>query len=113
VCHVLRLVGFEAEVALSSRAALAMLDKRMPRLLLAECYLHGLTGVQLGEHVRRIDRMVPVILMSGFSQDIAAPRKTHQAFLQKPFRAETLVLAVRHLLGAPLFLRAPVAQKLH
>ena len=53
------------------------------------------------EDIRRIRRDVPVLLVSGYSQEDLAQRfagKHVDSFLQKPFLPETLLEKVRDLL---------------
>jgi two-component system cell cycle sensor histidine kinase/response regulator CckA len=70
---------------------LVVLDRTMP----------GESGAEALEEIRRIRRDVPVLLVSGYSQESSAQRfagKQGDGFLQKPFLPETLLEKIRDLL---------------
>ena len=70
---------------------LVVLDRTMP----------GESGAEALEDIRRIRRDVPVLLVSGYSQESSAQRfagKHVDGFLQKPFLPETLLEKIRDLL---------------
>jgi len=70
---------------------LVVLDRTMP----------GESGAEALEDIRRIRRDVPVLLVSGYSQESSAQRsagKQGDGFLQKPFLPETLLEKIRDLL---------------
>jgi CheY-like chemotaxis protein len=70
---------------------LVVLDRTMP----------GGSGAGALEDIRRIRRDVPVLLVSGYSQENSAQRfagKQVDGFLQKPFLPEALLERVRDLL---------------
>ena len=70
---------------------LVVLDRTMP----------GESSAEALEDIRRIRRDVPVLLVSGYSQENSAQRFAGEhidGFLQKPFLPETLLEKVRGLL---------------
>jgi len=92
--------GFEVLVASNGRAALELCDRHGPRLA---AVLLDLTMPQLGggEVLRALKQRradLPIILMSGYTEDEAAcrfPRSDVVGFLQKPFRIPDLLRLVR------------------
>jgi PAS domain S-box-containing protein len=71
------------------------------RLVVLDRTLSGESGAQALEDIRRIRRDVPVLLVSGYSQEDSAQRFAGEhgdGFLQKPFLPETLLEKVRDLL---------------
>ena len=99
----LRFCGYTVAVALNSKSAIQMMRTKLPQLMLADVFMPEITGVELSAYLKEVYGVVPfpIILMSGTSQHIAAPRKCYDAFLPKPFFAESLVLEVRNLIGPP------------
>ena len=60
----------------------------------------GITGVALVKIVREVRPDIPVILNTGFSEDINAEAAAKMGiyYLEKPVRAESLIQAVGELL---------------
>jgi len=74
--------------------ALVILDVTMPRMGGFACY----------EQLVRVNPEVKVVLCSGYSvEDLGArlPQHPHVRFVQKPYRIEELLEAVRSLMGEP------------
>jgi len=70
---------------------LVVLDRTMP----------GVRGAAVLEEIRRMRREVPVLLVSGYSQEGSAQRfagKHVDGFLQKPFLPEAFLEKIRDLL---------------
>jgi CheY-like chemotaxis protein len=87
-------------VALSGSEALASISDRQPDLLISDCCMPDIGGVQLSDELkaRPVDMQFPILLMSGSLQCRVAPGNSYDAFLRKPFLAEDLLLEVRKLL---------------
>jgi two-component system chemotaxis response regulator CheY len=96
--------GYDVSVALSGAEALAKVASQQPELLISDCCMPDIGGVQLGEQIkaRSGGTRIPVLLMSGSLQCRVAPGKSYDAFLRKPFLAEDLLLQVRTLLQESL-----------
>lgn len=94
--------GYDVSVVLSGSAALATISDRQPELLISDCCMPDLTGLQLSEQIKASPSTshLPILLMSGSLQCRAAPGKSYDAFLRKPFLAEDLLLEVRKLIPA-------------
>lgn len=92
--------GYDVSVVLSGSEALAKISDREPELLISDCCMPDITGLQLSEQIKARPSMtpLPILLMSGSLQCRVAPGKSYDAFLRKPFLAEDLLLEVRKLL---------------
>jgi len=68
------------------------------RLVLLDLTMPKLDGVQVYSEIRRLNTLVPILLMSGYSEQQARARFTDKAlsgFLQKPFDIPTLQRALQ------------------
>jgi CheY-like chemotaxis protein len=92
--------GYDVNVALSGSEALARISARQPDLLISDCCMPDMGGLQLSEQLkaRPADLHFPILLMSGSLQCRVAGGPSYDAFLRKPFLAEDLLLEVRTLL---------------
>jgi CheY-like chemotaxis protein len=92
--------GYDVSVALSGSEALASISGRQPDLLISDCCMPDISGVELSEQIkaRPVGGRFPVLLMSGSLQCRVASGTSYDGFLRKPFLAEDLLLEVRKLL---------------
>ena len=92
--------GYDTSVVLSGEEALVKISGQRPELLISDCCMSGITGLQLSEQIKAIPSTtsLPILLMSGSLQCRVAPGKSYDAFLRKPFLAEELLVEVRRLL---------------
>jgi two-component system chemotaxis response regulator CheY len=92
--------GYEVSVVLSGSEAIATISDREPELLISDCCMPDITGLQLSEQIKARPSLtkLPILLMSGSLQCRVAPGTSYDAFLRKPFLAEDLLLEVRKLL---------------
>jgi CheY-like chemotaxis protein len=92
--------GYEVNVALSGADVLASIAARQPDLLISDCCMPDMSGLQLSEQIKAkpADLQFPILLMSGSLQCRVAGGPSYDAFLRKPFMAEDLLLEVRKLL---------------
>lgn len=100
-CMMLEAYGYKVAVASCGKDALAKIAECPPELLISDCCMPGLTGVELSEQLRVVpsSSWFPILLMSGSLQCTAAPGKSYEAFIKKPFLAEHLLIQVRKLLN--------------
>ncbi len=97
----LALQGFDVCTARTGAEALDSIRKHAPELLISDCEMPGMTGVQLSEELRGdpLTAQVPILLMSGSLRGDVARGGSFDAFLRKPFRGENLLAEVRKLVS--------------
>ncbi|MDW8371117.1 MAG: response regulator, partial [Geminicoccaceae bacterium] len=105
VSAVLEDEGYRPRQAATAEEALAQLAKRAPGLVLLDIWLEGskLDGIQVLERIKADYPFVPVIMFSGhgtIETAVAAIKKGAYDFIEKPFKADRLILAVEHALEA-------------
>ncbi len=96
----LRLIGYQAQVAYGPRAAIDAFTREFPSLILLDIQMPGMDGVEVCRYLRRDPRTthVPVIAMSTESQPEMLDRvyaAGANTFLAKPVSLETLEQAVQ------------------
>jgi DNA-binding NtrC family response regulator len=73
-------------------------------LLIADVVMPGLSGPEVAERLRAHHPEMHVLFLSGYTSHAALPERMTaepNAFLQKPFTAETLLAKVRERLARP------------
>lgn len=108
--------GFQTRTADSSMQALHEVQVRKPALVILDVWLQGsdIDGLGVLEEVKRLDRNLPVILISGhgtIETAVAAIRKGAYDFVEKPFKSERLLLLVRRALELTKLKRENTALK--
>lgn len=89
--------GFEVTALTDARAALELLGQQSFDVVLSDITMPGMTGLQLLERIRRVDRETPVELMTGYAEvdtAVQAIQKGAFDFIIKPFRPAYLVHAL-------------------
>ncbi len=114
VADILEDEGFRPRSAKDSTEALRELDATPPALVLLDVWLEGseLDGIELLDEMRRREPELPVLVISGhgtIETAVAAIRKGAYDFLEKPFKADRLLIAVARALEAAK-LRREVAE---
>jgi DNA-binding response OmpR family regulator len=97
--QVLEQEGYRVSAASRRDQARAMLRKGDVDLIVTDSALRGGNGDDVAKAAAR--RKLPVIMMSGEPGRIARLSGGPLPFLEKPFRAATLVRVVAQILGAP------------
>ena len=102
----LRHSGFRVLEASGGAEALRIIDQPGQRidLMITDLVMPGMNGRQLMEHARELRAEMPVLFISGYTDD---PRTReliaeHVEFLQKPFSPATLVRRVRTILDGAI-----------
>jgi two-component system chemotaxis response regulator CheY len=92
--------GYEVNIALSGEDALSQIQARQPDLLISDCLMSELSGLELSQRLNAgpTCSLFPILLMSGSLQSQVAPGKSYDAFIKKPFLAENLLNEVRKML---------------
>jgi PAS domain S-box-containing protein len=96
--------GFEAVAAVDGRDALEIMDRVGHRItaVLLDLSMPRMGGLETFRRLREIRPDLPVIMMSGYTEQVVAPQFTGNgpgltAFLQKPFLAEDLMEILRQM----------------
>ncbi len=97
--------GYQTREAGDSTAALASIESRQPSLVLLDIWLKGseLDGLEILKIIKQNHPYVPVVIMSGhgtIESAVAAIKDGAYDFIEKPFAADRLVLAVTRAIDA-------------
>jgi PAS domain S-box-containing protein len=90
--------GYEVASAASADEAWRMTRARMPDLLLSDVVMANASGGELALRLRAEAPSLPILLMSGYTDDVIARHLVEEqrlAYLEKPFSTRTLLKAVR------------------
>ena len=108
----LRSFGYTCHQAHDADEALRLLDEQETRvdLLIADVVMPGMSGRELGDRLARLRPGIPVLYISGFTDEDVIRRgmlEEGRPFLQKPFTPHELARAVREALDAAVAGREP------
>ncbi len=97
--------GLSVREAANSDETLKSIALRRPALVILDIWLTGSTmdGLQILQHIRRDYPDTPVIMISGHGNidtAVSAIKMGAYDFIEKPFKADRLILQVRHALDA-------------
>jgi two-component system, NtrC family, nitrogen regulation response regulator NtrX len=97
VSGILQDEGYSTRTAADSDSALAAIAARRPNLVFLDIWLQGsrLDGLQLLDSVAQLHPEVPVVMISGHGNietAVAAIKRGAYDFIEKPFKADRLVL---------------------
>lgn len=97
--------GYKTRVARNSDEAIAAIEERRPNLVFLDIWLQGsrLDGMQILEVIAETHPEVPVVMISGHGNietAVAAIKHGAYDFIEKPFKADRLVLVVARALEA-------------
>ncbi|HEX7788992.1 MAG TPA: sigma-54 dependent transcriptional regulator [Afipia sp.] len=95
--------GFKTRTARDSDTALAEISSRRPNLIFLDIWLQGsrLDGLQLLEQIKLEHPEVPVVMISGHGNietAVAAIKRGAYDFIEKPFKADRLILVANRAL---------------
>ena len=108
--------GYRTRKATSAEKALAEIMVRRPNLVILDIWLQGsgMDGLQLLDRIVRDNPDIPVIMISGHGNietAVAAIKRGAYDFIEKPFKADRLVLQIRHALDTARLKRENMALK--
>ena len=97
--------GYGTRVASDSDSALLEIRARVPSLLVLDIWLQGsrMDGLELLDAVKRDQPDLPVVIISGHGNietAVAAIKRGAYDFVEKPFKADRLILAVERAIEA-------------
>jgi len=95
--------GHETRTAAHADAALTLLGERAPRLIFLDIWLQGsrLDGLELLDEIKRLYPDLPVVMISGHGNietAVSAIKRGAYDFIEKPFKADRLVLVAERAL---------------
>jgi FixJ family two-component response regulator len=96
-------VGFHVETFMSAEAFLQSPHRERTGCLVLDLRMPGMSGLDLLKHLAATGSLVPTIVLTAHGNDEARRECLEAgafAFLEKPFRSETLLDAVRRALDA-------------
>ena len=105
VAGILNDEGYDTRSAADSDRALAAIEARRPGLVILDIWLQGskLDGLELLDIIRERHPDLPVVIISGHGNietAVSAIKKGAYDFIEKPFKADRLILIVRRALEA-------------
>jgi two-component system nitrogen regulation response regulator NtrX len=97
--------GYQVREAANSAQALATIETRRPSLMLLDIWLQGseLDGLGILKEVKRGHPALPVVMMSGhgtIETAVAAIKLGAYDFIEKPFKADRLILVIERAIEA-------------
>jgi two-component system nitrogen regulation response regulator NtrX len=95
--------GHETRTAYDSDSALAAIAERVPRLVFLDIWLQGsrLDGLALLDEIKTLHPSLPVVMISGhgtIETAVSAIRRGAYDFIEKPFKADRLILIAERAL---------------
>ncbi|EJF86972.1 hypothetical protein ME1_01328 [Bartonella vinsonii subsp. arupensis OK-94-513] len=95
--------GYETRVACNSDEALAQISERIPKLIFLDIWLQGsrLDGLALLDEIKMRYPALPVVMISGHGNietAVSAIKRGAYDFIEKPFKADRLVLVAERTL---------------
>jgi len=95
--------GYAPRTAADSRAVFEKVRERLPALVVLDIWLQGseLDGLEILDRLKTLHPELPVIVISGhgtIETAVAAIKRGAYDFVEKPFNAERLILAVQRAL---------------
>src|SRR6187399_2544290 len=103
VAGILQDEGYETRTARDSDSALSSIASRRPNLLFLDIWLQGskLDGLQLLDSIKGENPDLPVVMISGHGNietAVSAIKRGAYDFIEKPFKADRLVLVANRAL---------------
>jgi len=102
VCSMLRGCGYGVREAADGAEALGLVEQECDaiHLVLTDVIMPEMSGAELARHLSRVCPKLPIIFMSGYSENaiVHGVERTGSVFLPKPFTALALAEKVRQML---------------
>jgi signal transduction histidine kinase len=93
--------GFETFLSYDGKDALRQINETSPELVLLDCYLPEMVGIEVLKNIRRIDEDIAVIMMTGMGEEqlvISLMKAGASDYLKKPLGKFTLLSSVKDVL---------------
>lgn len=95
-------IGYQAFAAESAKAAIEILKREQIDLVVSDINMPDMSGIELLEEIKRTNRRLPVMLITGIGNDSIKNRAYSSGadgFLAKPFRIGTIESEIGRLLA--------------
>ena len=102
VRRILEVHGYEVQEASNGDAALALIERDPPALVLCDVTMPGMDGTEVVRAIRERGSRVPIVLFSGYADFPLEQRlepDAYEAFLAKPFTIEGLMNTIKKVLA--------------
>lgn len=102
--QIVKMLGFSAITAKDGEAALKMIKKYQPALVLLEVMLPEIDGIDIAKYLRNNKNLVPVIALTSLPSDMfrdEALMAGCNGYIEKPFQIDYLETAIKQLLFLP------------
>ncbi len=102
--QIVKMLGFCVITAKNGEAALKMIKKYQPALVLLEVMLPEIDGINVAKYLRKNKNLVPVIALTSLPSDMfrdEALMAGCNGYIEKPFQIEYLEAAIKQLLFLP------------
>lgn len=112
--RMLKSVDLPVETYPNAQAFLEAYDPARPGCLVLDVKMPGLSGLELQEELARLDRRIPVIMISAHGDvemTVRAMKRGAVDFLKKPYRGKVLLERVRQALALDGRLRVEEAER--
>ncbi len=93
--------GFETHVSRNGKDALLKVQELSPELVLLDCYLPEMMGIEVLREIRKLSEEIAVVMMTGHGEEqlvVALMKAGASDYLKKPLGKFTLLSAVKDVL---------------
>ena len=93
--------GYETLCSYNGKDALKQIDENSPDLILLDCYLPGMMGIDILKEIRKTDEDTAVIMMTGRGEEqlaVSLMKAGASDYLKKPLGKFTLLSSVKDVL---------------
>ena len=95
--HILKEEGYDVITTMWGSMAIEEVKKGIPDLVLLDIMLPGMNGMQVLEKVKKIEKSLPVIMITGYGSTESAIRAIELGaydYINKPFDYEKLIFKI-------------------
>jgi len=95
--------GYQVQIALTGKKALSMVKDKPPHLAILDLVLPDIDGIGLLKEMRKIDKNLPVIMLTGHEtvrSAVEAMKLGAYDYFSKPFDNDKLLVAIKRALEA-------------
>jgi len=103
--------GHDVRTAPTAEAGIALAEERIPDLVIMDVRLPGMNGLEAYQHIRSMEPLLPVIIMTAYGTTETAIEATKMGafdYVLKPFEIPDILELIRQALQAGRFMRSRV-----